>query len=127
MFCMLNDFALQTQNMTFPFLQFAAIPELQSHGNLKSYVLLLLALVKIGDLLVHHLFSLLRIHFLSACYFIIMLFMPLCDNFFITEGFDVMFEDRSVVILAPGNLESCAGVGLTTLVTSNNFNLSAIS
>lgn len=41
--------------------------------------------------------------------------------------FDVMFEDRSVVILAPGNLESCAGVGLTTLVTSNNLNLSAIS
>lgn len=41
--------------------------------------------------------------------------------------FDVMLEDRSVVILAPGNLESCAGVGLTTLVTSNNFNLAAIS
>ena len=37
--------------------------------------------------------------------------------------FDVVFEDRSVVILPPGNLESGAGVGLPALVPGDHLDL----
>ena len=40
--------------------------------------------------------------------------------------FDVVFEDRSVVILPPGHLESGAGVGLTTLVPGDDLNLATV-
>ena len=38
-----------------------------------------------------------------------------------------MFEDRSVVILPPGNLESGAGVGLPALVPGDDLDLAAVS
>ena len=40
--------------------------------------------------------------------------------------FDVVFEDRSVVILPPGHLESGAGVGLPALVPGDHLDLAAV-
>ena len=37
-----------------------------------------------------------------------------------------MFEDRSVVILPPGHLESGAGVGLPALVPGDHLDLAAV-
>ena len=41
--------------------------------------------------------------------------------------FDVVFEDGSVVVLPPGHLEACAGVGLSALVPGYHLNLAPVS
>ena len=41
--------------------------------------------------------------------------------------FDVVFEDRSVVVLPPVDLESGAGVGLSALVPGDHLNLAPVS
>ena len=41
--------------------------------------------------------------------------------------FDVVFEDRSVVVLPPGDLESGAGIGLPALVPGDHLDLASVS
>ena len=41
--------------------------------------------------------------------------------------FDVMPENRAVVIFPPLASKSCGGIGLATLVPCNHFNLSTVS
>ena len=40
--------------------------------------------------------------------------------------FDVVFEDRSVVVLPPGHLERGAGVGLPALVPGDHLDLASV-
>ena len=41
--------------------------------------------------------------------------------------FDVVLEDRSVVVLPPGHLEARVGVGLSALVPGDDLDLAAVS
>ena len=41
--------------------------------------------------------------------------------------FDVMSQNRSVVVLPPSDSQGCGGVGFSALISCNNFYLASIS